>query len=233
MNDKISTTNCCSMPAITPRDTFAYSSELTFYCDGCNFTWGEFKIESNGTMENWNAPITGPKGKSSNYKFMPVVMATDPDNHLALLGDWLDPNVGYNGGQGLASYTVNPSTGALTSTNTWKELPAPINKGANSMVMSPSGKILALYGQQGLQFFHFNGASPITDFAGLQTTVEIDQMAWDDNNHVYALSDAYAEYSRPFGQAELFVFTVTPTSIEEVPGSPFPIAGANGLVVVQ
>jgi len=233
VNNNIELSYCCSVPAITPKDTFAYSNEETFECDGCRDTWGEFKITSNGTMENWNASITGPKPKSSNLIFTPGFMATDPDNHLALLGGWYDTNAGqYTGGVGLASYTVNSKTGALSSTNTWSELPVPINTGVNNMAMSPSGKILALSGEYGLQFFHFNGASPVTGFGGLKTNVEIDQMAWDGNNHLYALSDAYNEYSSPNGKAELFVFTVTPTSIKEVSGSPFSVAGADGLVVV-
>lgn len=233
VNNNIALSYCCSVPAITPKDLFAYTSEETFECDGCFNTWGAFKIESNGLMKNLSAPITGPTPKSSNLMFIPGFLATDPDNHLAVLGAWYDNNASqYTGGGGLASYTVNTKTGALSSSNSWKELPLPKNIGVDAMVASPSGKILALAGQYGLQFFHFNGASPLTTFGGLKTSVEIDQIAWDGNNHLYALSDAYNQYSSPNGRAELFVFTVTPSSIEEVPGSPFSMPGANGLVVV-
>jgi len=233
VNNNIGVSGCCTLPAITPKDTFSYVSEQTFECDGCYNTWGAFKIGGNGTFENSTGPITGPKPKSSNLLFTPGLMATDGEDHLAVLGSWYDQNAGqYTDAWGLASYTVNPKTGALTSTNTWKELPSPINTGVGAMRMSPSGKILALAGEYGLQFFHFNGAAPITEFGGLKTKVEIDEIKWDNNNHLYALSNAYNMYSSPNGEAELFVFTVTPTSITEVPGSPFHIAGADGLVVV-
>jgi hypothetical protein len=40
-----------------------------------------------------------------------------------------------------------------------------------------------------LQLFHFNGASPLTTFSKLLLPgTEIDQLAWDNNNHLYALS---------------------------------------------
>jgi len=56
--------------------------------------------------------------------------------------------------------------------------------------------------------------------------VDIDQITWDDTNHLYALS---------YSAGELYVYTVTPTSIGEVPGSPYKIEdsyGLNGLIVV-
>jgi hypothetical protein len=94
------------------------------------------------------------------------------------------------------------------------------------MAMSPSGKLLALAGT-GLQIFHFDGASPITEFgSALLPGVSIDQLAWDNNNHLYALS---------YGTNELYVYTVTTTSIHEVAGSPFTVDnsyGISGLIVV-
>jgi hypothetical protein len=92
--------------------------------------------------------------------------------------------------------------------------------------MSPSGKLLALAGS-GLQIFHFNGSSPITAFgSALLPGVSIDQLAWDKNNHLYALS---------YGTNKLYVYTVTTTSINEVAGSPLTVDnayGISGLVVV-
>ena len=101
--------------------------------------------------------------------------------------------------------------------------------------MSPSGKLLAVAGNQGggsssvlgvtgLEIFHFNGAEPITPYSSTLTTSEIDFIYSDNNNHLYALSGR---------TNKLFVYTVTPTSIEEAPGSPYTIASPNGLVVVS
>jgi hypothetical protein len=93
--------------------------------------------------------------------------------------------------------------------------------------MSTSGKLLAVGGAQGLQLFHFNGASPLTTFSKLLLPgTEIDQLAWDNNNHLYALS---------YKSGELYVYTVTPTSYSEVSGSPYKVAntyGLSGLIVV-
>jgi hypothetical protein len=55
------------------------------------------------------------------------------------------------------------------------------------------------------------------------TTANISQVHWDNNNHLYALSDS---------TNKLYVYTITPTSIGEASGSPYTIASLNGLVVV-
>ena len=232
VNNNIQLNDCCSVPAVTESNKFAYSQEQTFYCDGCYTTWGEFKIV-NGVLENSSSGVTGPTPKTSTQFLAPFLVATDNSDHVAVLGSWYDNNAGqYTGAGGFASYTVNSSTGALHSTNTWKQMPVP-NVGAVSEIrMSPSGKILAVAGSNGLQLFHFNGAAPLTAFGGLLTKTEIDHVKWDTDNHLYALSDAYNMYASPNGKAELYEYTVTPTSVAAVSGAPVHIAGANGLVVV-
>ena len=97
------------------------------------------------------------------------------------------------------------------------------NVGPSSLNLSPSGKLLAVAGA-GLQIFHFNGAAPITPYSAVLTTAEIDRIHWDNNNHLFALSDK---------TNKLYVFTVTPTTITKVVGSPFAIpATPNALIVV-
>ena len=104
------------------------------------------------------------------------------------------------------------------------------------MNMSPSGQFLAVGGAAtlntgengkqtpGLQVFHFNGANPITSFSKVLTTAPIDAIRWDNNNHLYALSNA---------TKKLYAYTVTSSGITAVPGSPYTIASApNALVVV-
>jgi hypothetical protein len=57
-------------------------------------------------------------------------------------------------------------------------------------------------------------------------TVGIDQLAWDNDNHLYALS---------YSSGELYVYTAIPTSIKEVTGSPYKVEnayGITGLIVV-
>jgi hypothetical protein len=88
------------------------------------------------------------------------------------------------------------------------------------MNMSPAGNLLAVSALTGLEIYHFNGAAPITSYSSvLLPGVEVDELAWDKSNHLYALS-----YSKG-----LYVFTVTPTSISEVSGSPYKLASPTGV----
>jgi hypothetical protein len=91
------------------------------------------------------------------------------------------------------------------------------------MAMSPSGRILAVSVETGVQFFHFNAADPITAFTGIiGISGYISSMQWDSSNHLYAINGA---------SGKLHVYTATATSVDEAPGSPYAI-GAKGLAVV-
>ena len=91
------------------------------------------------------------------------------------------------------------------------------------MVASPSGKLLAVAGTKGLQIFHFDGANPITHYTYLLTTDSIDQISWDNENHLYAISQS---------AGKLYVFTVTPVSFGQAPGSPYAIASPEFIAVL-
>ena len=93
----------------------------------------------------------------------------------------------------------------------------------NDFWMSPSGKLLAVAGESGLQIFHFNGGNPITPYTGLLTSSNITQMFWDKDNHLYALSTV---------EGKLYVFTVTPTGYTQAPGSPYSIPNSVYVVVL-
>ncbi len=77
-------------------------------------------------------------------------------------------------------------------------------------------------GVNGLQVFHFNGSSPITLHTGLLTSKDIEQANWDNQNHLYAVSQ---------NSGRLYVFTVTPTSVTQASGSPYAISKAQQLAV--
>jgi outer membrane protein assembly factor BamB len=74
-----------------------------------------------------------------------------------------------------------------------------------------------------LQVFHFNRANPITKYTGLLTSDSIDQIFWDNDNHLYALS-------RTGGK--LYVFTVTAKSVTHAPGSPHAITDPEYIIVL-
>jgi hypothetical protein len=84
--------------------------------------------------------------------------------------------------------------------------------------MSPSGKYLAVAGTSGLQVFHFNGAAPITKYTGLIVKDQVDQVFWDNSNHLYAIG---------YSAQKLWVFTVTSSSVTQAPGSPHTITGVQ------
>jgi hypothetical protein len=93
----------------------------------------------------------------------------------------------------------------------------------NAMNTSPAGNLLAVAGTKGLQVFHFNGANPITHFTGPLTTTEIDEIFWDNDNHLYGISS---------NANKLWVFTVTTSGYSEAPGSPYSVHSPQGLRVM-
>lgn len=143
--------------------------------------------------------------------YYPLGMAADNAGHLAAL------LVG-NGTNYVASYTINSSNGSITSTNSWKNMPTTSHN--YPLAMSPDGNLVALGSQgekAGIAVFHFNGAAPPTYDTTLLPNVEIDELAWDKSNHLYALS---------YETDELYVYTITPTSVKAVSGSPWAVPEA-------
>jgi hypothetical protein len=175
--------------------------------------------ESSGALENISFSETDPTAPSSGYQATQNSMPTaDSTNHLAASVTLLDGDCGESGPAytGLASYTIQ-SNGDLVSTNTWQNLAPLAAYAAPSaiMKMNPAGNIVAVAVGTGIQFFHFNGADPITPFAGneiIGTSGYIQDMAWDSDNHLYALN---AKSGR------LHVYDVTTKSVVEAPGSPY------------
>jgi hypothetical protein len=142
-------------------------------------------------------PTPNPSPAGSNNDYYPFAMTEDPAGHLAVLmsecnsTDQSQPLAKY-----LASYTINPKTGAIKATTSYKNMPLtevdndiPLNSlPPMIMNMSPSGKFLAVAGG-GLQFFHFNGAEPITPLSKLLLTGDdIGPLQWDKDDHLYTLN---------------------------------------------
>jgi WD40 repeat protein len=167
-----------------------------------------------------NNNVVMPASDSGQF-YCPGGAATDASNHLAV-GMQADNNSTFQpvGLPQLATYTAD-SSGNLTTTSTYSNM-ASVAVGIDSMAISPSGRILAVGGDAGVQLFHFNGSNPITHYTGSLTTEQITQLAWDKNNHLYALSPA----------GKLFVFTVTTTSVNEAPGSPYSITNPQSIAVL-
>ena len=241
--DALEDDDCCTPLSITGND--AYSYVVSEAGDFWNSSVLAFARESNGALvsRSFNEIDPTPEPGQGLTYFPPIAVAADPSGHLAAL---IYGAVNGNGGYQLASYTVDEK-GNIASTNTWENMPT-VSTGSSLLPedtgsvlsMSPSGELLAVKIQPGcqscdtpwgFQLFHFNGAAPAKPYSKvLLPNVIIWQMAWDSSDHLYALGWGSAE-GQPL---ELYVYTVTPTSISEAPGSPYKIAGLEtGLVVVS
>jgi hypothetical protein len=64
-------------------------------------------------------PTTNP---DRQWIYHPAFVKADPTGHLAVVLFPVD-QYGDPGSYQLASYTINPSTGAISSTNTYKNMP--------------------------------------------------------------------------------------------------------------
>jgi len=196
------------------------------------------RTASTGSLDQWNIAVSNPPTYDSSWSWMQFSVTADPTNHVAVFemqeqglpyGPFAHPQ--------LASYTMD-SSGNLTTTNTYRNMPAP-SVYPSVMNMSPSGKLLAVasptgysgsgcncgrasWGTAGLQVFHFNGGSPITHYTATLTQTPINSVHWDNANHLYALS---------YSTGKLYVYTITPTSITPVSGSPYTIGSPTGLFV--
>jgi hypothetical protein len=200
------------------NDVFAYSA-----------TCYEFDPEIVGVMRytggtlsylsEFNPPL--PAEKSGGF-YCPFLAAADATNHVAIALTPFDSNWGSDGPTQLASYTEYGS-GDLTTTSTFANMPKVLVGSVNDYWMSPDGKVLAVSGTSGLQLFHFNGANPITTYTRLLMTGSVNQVLWDNANHLYAIS---------YSAGKLWVFTVTSTGVSQAPGSPYPITSPANLAVL-
>jgi 6-phosphogluconolactonase (cycloisomerase 2 family) len=197
-----------------------YAFETGCDQDALNGATEAFKRESSGVLQLVRGVPQLPKTKNPGDIYCPFKLATDPTDHLAFVLQAYNENTGYSDGpMVLASYTAD-SEGKLTTKSTFETMPS-IESQANTISISPSGKFLAV-GGAGFQIFHFNGSSPITKYTGVfQPGSQFTEFGWDGDNHLYAL-----------GSGELYVYTVTSTSVKEVSGSPYSIPEASSVIVL-
>jgi hypothetical protein len=189
--------------SITPFDTFQI-----------------LKRGSNGFLTDSGISAAEPPAKNSGEIYCRAALAADPTNHVAVAVERISLSVGTAVGRAqLATYTRD-SYGNLTTTSTSANMPTTAMDYVFALSMSPSGKLLAVAGSSGLQIFHFNGSAPITHYTGVLPVLVVNQMFWDNANHLYVLTNA-----------KLYVFTVTPTAFSQASGSPYTISNPQELVV--
>jgi hypothetical protein len=183
--------------------------------------WG-YARQSNGSLVDLaNFTRTLPTAKSGDF-WCPSNPAADPSGHVALV---MQPvaagSFASDGGTQIASFTAD-ANGNLTSTNTAAQMPVGSFGSPLTSSMSWSGELLAVGGTGGLQIFHFNSAAAPTIYTGLLTKAEVDQVFWDKQNHLYAISSTLNR---------LYVYTITPTSFSLAAGAPYVINAPQNLIV--
>jgi hypothetical protein len=200
------------------NDIYAYSATN----NGC-FYYGvqSFKRDANGLLTSGGGSATLPAAPDGYRIYIPELVSADPTDHVAMVLQAANPPGCQNNYPQLASFTAD-GDGNLTTTNNSANMPATLIQYVNDLKMAPSGKLLAVAGTNGVQIFHFNGGNPPTAYAPLLTTDNVNQMFWDNDNHLYAINQA---------GGEMHVFTVTLTSYSEATGSPYTISQPQSIAV--
>lgn len=179
-----------------------------------------FAVATNGEL----IPLSLP---SIAYNAGPV--AADPFNNLAVF------ETHDIAGQ-LGSYQIN-AQGSVSTTSTAENRPSTHIQSVFPLNMSPSGKLLAIGGEYGLEIYHFNGAKLIAPFHTLLSTAEsanntiVSALGWDNDNHLYAFAQTGTSDT-----TYVRVYTATPDGVEEAKGSPYAMTGAvysPGVVVLS
>jgi hypothetical protein len=182
-----------------------------------------FQRNSNGLLSYFDdgAPnyLPGPPG--GFRLFAPDLTAADTTNHVAATESPANPPGCLGMPVRLATYTAD-ANGKLTTTSTYANMPTTAIVSPYDLKMAPSGQLVAIAGQEGLQVFHMNGADPITTYTPLLTSDPINMMFWDNNNHLYAISQP---------ANKLHVFTITNSQYQEAPGSPYTITSPDDIIV--
>ena len=211
-----------------PGGAMSFAGDNLYAYQAYNFCYFSCSWGILGARRNSKGKLTAAKqagGPAPTPKdgdaYLAIYAGADPTDHVAIAVQPVN-QFGNDGLPQLATYTVR-NDGSLTTESSYWNMPTTANQGVNDIVISPSGKLLAVAGTAGLQVFHFNGSNPITPYTGLLTNDEIDQCLWDNDNHLYAISSKFSK---------LFVFTVTPTSHRQAPGSAHLINKAGAQVIV-
>jgi hypothetical protein len=223
--------NIMAGPGFGYVESFVGDNEYAYESTCYHFTPSIYGIHrsSDGAITMLDVNQLYPAAPSGDF-YCPWSAAADPTDHLAIAVQPLNGNWYPEGPYQLATYTVD-SAGQLSTTSTYENMPATEAGGAKGSEtsyvtdywMSPSGQFLAVAGTSGLQIFHFNGADPITKYTGLLVSNEVDEVFWDNSNHLYAIGDT---------AGKLWVFTVTETSVTQAPGSPHSIAYPADMIVL-
>jgi hypothetical protein len=208
--------------AFSANDQFAYTSS----CYHGIPTISSFTRGSNGALtalasSTFSAMPPAPNGDS----YCPSGAATDVSNHLIVSVGVTPPEMPQSTGPWqLATYAIDGS-GDVTTSSTSSSMPTTNVGQPVSYQLSPDSKYLAIGGQSGVQVYAYSsstGAISALGTGSALTSDTITQVAWDSDDHLYALSS----------QANsLYVFAVSSSGAASVSGSPYAVQGAYAMTV--
>ena len=224
-------TGMLSYLGMSSPNTFTLGPPLTFatnnvfaYAAGGNGSYSGvngYQKQANGNLtdlkQSYPLPSGTPSANSVTYSWFATA---DTTNHLALVLYYAGSTS--NGVTKIATYAINTTTGQLTTNSTYSNMPTSAVGTPTATAMAPSGKLLAVGGQNGLQLFNFNPSGQATPFSQLITRSPIAMMYWDNQNHLYAISNT---------DSDIHVFTLTSTGATEVQGSPWPVPHPVAMIV--
>lgn len=206
--------------------SFVGNNEFAFAAGpgGCYiYSIDGFQRASSGLLSLFDdgapAYLPGPPGGFSI--FAPLLAAADTSNHVAVAEIPANPPGCAGLPARLATWTAGPD-GKLTTTSTFANMPTTAIVNPYDLKMGPSGKLVAIAGQEGLQVFRFHGANAITSYTPLLTKDPINEMFWDNKHHLYAISK---------NANKLYVFTIRNYAYYQAPGSPYTITSPDDVIV--
>lgn len=201
------------------NDKYAYSASCWHYIQEI---FG-FQRNSDGSLtlisNLGSAPVlpTPPAGDT----YCPWLAAAGTSNDVAITVTAMNVNTFQADGPAQIAVYSADANGNLSTNSTAGNMPLVAVGNVSDMQISRGGNYLAVAGT-GLQTFNFNGANPVTQLTGLMTNTPIDQIAWDKDDRLYAISNS---------ANQLFVFTVTSAGAKEAPGSPYTVTAPVNIAV--
>ena len=179
----------------------------------------EYKRESNGYLTYLGTTAEIPEG-SGDKTFCPFNLASHNNQIVFEYLRYL-PGEFYGVDYPLGNYTVS-SDGKLTTKSDYANMAATFVY-PRTISISPSGAILATGGDEGYQFFHFNGSSQPVKWTGpFATNGMVTQLGWDKADHFYALTET-----------SLIEYHITSTSYKKLAGLSNAFTSAGSVIVLS
>lgn len=197
----------------SPNNQFAYSDLCTARVDG---VFG-YARASDGTLTSINlANPPGPTG-ITGVGFCPGPIAVSAKGFMAIV--WLPDALGSSVPSNqpfVVTYAMN-SDGTLTAvsnsqvpTASTSSIGSSTNFNTIAVNFDPSGSVLAVAGNGGVQTFSLNGNGMLTPVGTPQNAgLSFQNVAWDTSNHVFATSSS-----------QIFVYSSSSGVLTPASGSP-------------